>query len=520
MAKKLIGEILVGTTNIELVISNTRTLQVIESVQKNMQDGSEIYDSGTIPLPLVHRLLAALQGFRQLLTDYDVQEVRVWGSEMFAHATNAEYIADQIYQATGFTIDWLNSSQEVFYRNQAIRTFYPQFEELAADKLYIIGMSTGRLDIGYYAQNDFRYSRSVALGPVRIAEEVEDIESQIVDYPQFLRDFIASKIADFTRVLPNTATSKNLLLVGSIVLNDIFIEPRKQSSTITLEDFSKLQRKMQRMSQQAMSDEYDIEPAMVRYVLPELFLLERAFMITHAQQITLVKMSVGDGLIFADSDTKHIGDAEIITSARDISTQYRVEAKHRDQVEDFALHLFDQLKPVHQLNSRERLLLNVVSLVHDIGSFVNSHAHYLHSEDLIRGIDFHGLSTRETEVIAAVARYHSSQTPDADEYVLQRFNRAERLLIAKLTAMLRVADALDDSRGQKIQQISVSLRSDEVIITAVTSENILLESWVFQQKAKFFMDVFGIQPILKKRTSRAWVKKKNLPIQNTLKIVS
>ena len=216
----------------------------------------------------------------------------------------------------------------------------------------------------------------------------------------------------------------------------------------------------------------------------------------------MLDISVVDGLVFADAGKNSIGDTEIITAAQDIADQYRVANNHRQQVEHFALHLFDQLKAVHHLTQRDYLLLDVVCLVHDIGSFVNSHAHYLHSENLIKNIDFYGLSDNETAIIAAVARYHSSQIPVNEHYILKNFNAPERLLIAKLTALLRLADALDDSRQQKIKKITVSIKKDKVIITAHTNHNILLENWVFKQKAQFFQDVFGMLPILKKRVNR------------------
>lgn len=504
MSKNLIGEILINTTTVELVIYNTSSNNVIESVRKNMQGGSEIYDSGSIPFSVARRLSVIMQGYRQLMNDYDVQNVQVWASELFMQATNSEFIADQIKQTTGYMVKSLNNSQEVFFRNQAIRTNYPEFAKLAADQLYIIGINSGRLDIGYYANDEFKFSRSVLLGPIRIAEALEEIESQIVDYPQFLTDFIGSKIADFAQVLPQLSPSENLLVVGSEILNKFFIPGGETSKTISISEFEALKQELQHLSRQAIIDKFDLPAEIVRYVLPEVFLLEQAFKITQAQSITLISISSVDGLVFSRPDLKLPGDNEIITSAESIADQYRVEYNHRHQVETFALHIFDQLKSVHHLGNRERLLLNVVCIVHDIGNFVNSFAHYVHSAKLIQSLDFYGLSDKEQAMVAMVAQFHSTKTPVAGSYQaeVERFNKKERLLIAKLTAILRIADALDDSRSQKIRAISLSLRENEVIITATTNINILLETWTFKQKSTFFMDVFGIQPILKKRVSR------------------
>ena len=72
-------------------------------------------------------------------------------------------------------------------------------------------------------------------------------------------------------------------------------------------------------------------------------------------------------------------------------------------------------------------------------------------------------------------------------------------IVAKLAAILRLADALDDSGKQKIQKISVSLKKDSLVITASSSHNLALEKWAFNHKAKLFEEVFGIKPVLKQR---------------------
>ena len=77
----------------------------------------------------------------------------------------------------------------------------------------------------------------------------------------------------------------------------------------------------------------------------------------------------------------------------------------------------------------------------------------------------------------------------------------QRLVIAKLAAILRLADALDDSHQTKISAISVSIRRTTVTITATAQTDIELEKWTFAQKADFFTNVYGLQPILQRKGS-------------------
>ncbi|WP_054749331.1 hypothetical protein [Lacticaseibacillus thailandensis] len=70
--------------------------------------------------------------------------------------------------------------------------------------------------------------------------------------------------------------------------------------------------------------------------------------------------------------------------------------------------------------------------------------------------------------------------------------RAERVAAAKLASLLRMADALDASRRQKVQQLRVSLRGGRLGITVTSQDNVDLERWSFTSRSQFFESVFGI----------------------------
>ena len=74
--------------------------------------------------------------------------------------------------------------------------------------------------------------------------------------------------------------------------------------------------------------------------------------------------------------------------------------------------------------------------------------------------------------------------------------------VAKLAAILRLVDSLDDSRQQKISRIQLKLKNERLIIKATSSDNLVLENWSFSQKSQLFDDVFGIKPVLKEKEGR------------------
>ena len=105
-----------------------------------------------------------------------------------------------------------------------------------------------------------------------------------------------------------------------------------------------------------------------------------------------------------------------------------------------------------------------------------------------------GLSRKEREIIAYIVKFNTTEFPYYEELSRETdLDRSEYLTVAKLAAILRVANACDRSHKQKFENVKVSLKDKELIIQVDTSEDITLERGLFTEKAAFFEEVFSIR---------------------------
>ncbi|HEY5576640.1 MAG TPA: hypothetical protein VIK34_07990, partial [Clostridiaceae bacterium] len=74
---------------------------------------------------------------------------------------------------------------------------------------------------------------------------------------------------------------------------------------------------------------------------------------------------------------------------------------------------------------------------------------------------------------------------------------SSKLIVAKLSAIIRIADALDRSHKQKVMQMRVEWDNNRLIIRVETAQEMLLEEWTFEAKSEFFKIVFGVIPEIK-----------------------
>ena len=81
----------------------------------------------------------------------------------------------------------------------------------------------------------------------------------------------------------------------------------------------------------------------------------------------------------------------------------------------------------------------------------------------------------------------------------QGLDKESYLTVAKLTAILRLANSLDRSHKQKFKNIKMAVRDDKLHITMETKDSIALEKGMFEEKADFFEKVFSVRPILREQ---------------------
>lgn len=509
MTQKYFGVMTVNITGVELVIVNLKTHKSLEKVDKEINLGDDVYRNRPVQFTSVNKIVEALTGFIQILRDYDIENYQLWGSQGLSQAINADFIADQFYLHTGLEINWLSISDEAYYRNQNIALEFAKKQSSATGIVYLIGITSGNTSITRFDNGNFITSTNFSLGPVKIAEDLDSLRRSAPNSIGVLSDYIDSKLKDFDRdgqitLLPDNQETQ-VMLLGTSSLKKIVAEYTKNSNdgSLDIDTFRDLLDTLVDASDQYLMEQLMINESVIPLVLPELLLIDRIVQLTNAKTLRFSDSSVIDGVVnneeVALGFSKHDFSNQTIKMSMNLANHYNVEPIHRDIVTKFALHLFNQLKPLHRLGKREAVLLEVASILHDVGNYISVHSHYIHSEYIIRHSDIIGLSQEEKEIVAAIAKYHSVTTPSADLSHFNQISTENRRLISKLAAILRLADALDDDRQQKIKKISVSIKNHHVIISAYSNDSLAYENWIFNSKSQFFQETYGLKPILKQK---------------------
>ena len=153
--------------------------------------------------------------------------------------------------------------------------------------------------------------------------------------------------------------------------------------------------------------------------------------------------------------------------------------------------MFDELQAEHGLSRRDRLLLEVAALLHDVGLFVGPRAHHKHAQYILQASEIFGLSADDRDVIGNVARYHRRGLPQKSHVPYMALDRQDRVRVNKLAAIVRVANALDAEHQDKVRDLRIVQEEGQWVMLLDGVGDLTMERLAASSRSDLFTDVFG-----------------------------
>ena len=510
--KKTFAAIHLGSETMGMQIvefSDMSDIRVIDETNRRVALGEETFKFGRLSFQTVRDICELLRGYKRLLSEYQVTEYRLLATTAIREASNQQYIIDQIQVRTGFRVEVIDMPQEIYFKYAAIQQTLQAKKVIRREEgLLLVDISSGGLGITLWENGSIRYQQNIHLGLIRVREGFEPQERASSHFPQALTEYIHSTISPVRSALVQ-GTPRFLVITGSetgLVLKMLGRNPKdRHFERISLGDFAALFEDVRLLKVPQLIKIFSLNEAAAEMVLPTLTLYQELLSLSQVEEILVPPDRFLDGVVYlhvaevAQDPWQRALEEEVVGLARSLAVKYGYDAAHARQTEVFALQLFDKLKRSQGLSDRDRFLLRILCTLHDIGKFVSLRRHYFYSYRLIISSDILGLSEDEKEAVAIAAYSHARGVPDQADVPYHRLDMSKKAVVAKLAAILALADAMDRSYRQKIDHCVITHKGDELVISVSSRQDISLEAWTFSGKADFFADVFGLHPILERR---------------------
>lgn len=495
----------IGATGIRLLVA-----ELIES-KRNILDRSElpitigrdVFSEGVISRETLVQILKILKRFSEQLKGWGItpEKTTVIATSAFREAKNKDPILDRILSSTGFKVNVIDGIEENRLTYIAVKECLKEFPLEKEEDTIILEVSGGSTEMMLMKKGKMAGAHSLRFGSARVEKNHFSRSSE--DILRYISEFIQNTKGSLESEL-NFSDVKQFITVGS-VLNVAAVHIGKPISTflwsISRKDFEKFTDEIQKYSVDELVARFKISYSDAQTMHVSLLIYKMFIKLTKVKSIIVPETNIREGLIIdrtskSNSELKNEFNDQVIASSSNLLKKYYGDEKHAEYVRTVSLQLFNALKSETTFDDRSKLLLQVAAILHDIGIFIRLDHHNLHGEYIIKNSEIFGLSKMENTIISQIAKYHRGKKSPQDSESFQNLPRAERMTILKLTAIIRVADALDRSHSQKLNDLSFHISNDTLTIKTKNHQNISLEKVALSQKGDFFESIFGLKIIL------------------------
>jgi len=458
MSTTIFAAIDVGSSELSMKIfevSKKTGLKELEHIRHQIELGADTYKYGKIRYPLVQELCEVLRGFAAKMKEYDIHDYQAYATSAIREASNNILILDQIKLTSGIKVKILSNSEQRFLSYMAITLNEPKFPSIIEKDTALIDVGSGSTQISLFHKGYLYHTQNISIGTLRIRELLGSLEHKTDNYQNLITEYISNELITYYELFLPSTKIESAIAIGC--------NPREIILTKLLNE---------------------IKPKNT-YFIP----------------VTLC-----DGIAVELAGRKHkilptrnFSD-DIIYCARNIAKRFHCNMAHINNVEFLSIQIFDGIRKLHGLGKRERLILQLAVILHTCGDFINMNTSRENAYQIVSSSELIGLSDLEKDMVAHIVRYTTDTFPKYTQLV-NGFSKDTYLTISKLFAIFIIANALDKSHRQKLSNLKVAVKQNTLTICVNTLEDITLECGLFEKKAEFFEEVYGIKPCIRQKRS-------------------
>ena len=120
--------------------------------------------------------------------------------------------------------------------------------------------------------------------------------------------------------------------------------------------------------------------------------------------------------------------------------------------------------------------------------------HHKHSQYIIVNSELLGFNENEIRAIACIARYHRKSHPKNSHEEFMMLPKKWKIVVQKLSAILRIVDALDRTHKKLVKNIDLQTDKNKVNISVENNmKDIEIELWSLDRRKELFKEVFGLE---------------------------
>lgn len=509
---RIIAVIDIGAHAIKLHIGEIgrgRGIRKVEYLWVPVAIGKDAFDKGQVTNQTINDVVKVVKNFREVIQSYNIKRYRAVATSSLREAANADALIERVFKSTGVKIGIIEPLEEMENIYLGLRNILKKRYSLDNKNVLFFSMGGGSTQILLQSKGKIVFSETQRTGTLKISRDFDfnDRSLQFRLHP-FAVGFenAVRRYSDVHKMNGFVAVNDDVLTIIQKVFpdrltKDVYSIPRKE--------FNRFYAQVDKMTLDKMRETWQLNENVLKTTKIALLLFGLFYGMTSASRIVIPNISTTYFLLyhiaFLDRKTEEIGQDlrdNILSSAMALGRKYQFDREHALQVQRLAMLLFKKLQSAYGFKPREKILLEVAAILHDIGTFVSASDHNKQSMQLIMSSEIMGLQKKDLNIISQIARYHRKSPPKPSHSVYNELPMEDRVTVSKMAAILRIADAMDNTHSQAVEDLDVALDEEKCEIRLKIKngryEYLDIIRSAVEKKSDLFEGFFGIPVRLEK----------------------
>ena len=494
----------VGSNAIRLVVAEFKSptrYRVLERVRMPVRLGASVFQTNRIDPATLEAALEAFRSFRKTMEEHDVVVHRAVATSATREAKNRVAFLERVRAETGLDLELIKGTEEARLVALGVRTKLPLDRGISM----ILDVGGGSSEIALVGHGEILVVESHDVGTVRLLEKAESASpGKALKLTQEILKSSRFPVLDFFRrrtLARFVGTGGNIETLATLNGgNGTGKGEDRPPARLTVLRLRRLIQQLSRLTAEQRIERYDLRPDRADVIVPAGAIFEHVASRVGAREIWVPFTGLVDGVLVDVARTagaegmKQLEVSQTRNAALALLRKYDVDQKHAEHVSGLALSLFDQLKSIHKLGKRDRLLLELAALLHEVGNYIGTPGHHRHAFYIIAETPILGLTDEELLVVANLARYHRKAMPDPQHECFAQLSEDDQERVRTLAAILRVADALDHDHKQRVLTVKAKAGDSKLKLKVRARGDVTLDEWALEGKGDLFKEEFGLKP--------------------------
>ncbi len=513
----ILAEIELGTNSLHMVVVKINptlpSFTIIAREKETIRLG-DCEPKGDLKAEIMERAIACLKRFQDIAATFNAEQIVAVATSAIREAPNGRYFIKQVSDEIDLDISLISGQEE------ARRIYLGVLSAMEFDHQphIIIDIGGGSTELILGDGGEALFLSSTKVGAVRLTKEYVRTDpigrTEFLYLKAYIRGMLERAVDELSSHVKPGQTPQLLGTSGTIETLAL-IHAREKLGTepspltgyeLSLNDLKEIVNQLRKRSYSERLQIPGMSDRRAEIILAGALILQEAMIMLEIESLKVCERSLREGVIvdwmlvhgLIENRLRYAGSIRQ-RSVLKIAHKYNVDLEHSERIAAFALSLFDQThKILHNWRAEERELLWAAAILHNCGIYISHSAHHKHSYYLIRFGELLGYNETEIELIANLSRYHRKSLPKKKHEHYKILPKKYRHLVDQLSALLRLAVALDRRQIGAVAQVTCQYNSDaeefNLQLHPVHAEDdCALELWSLDLKKEAFETEYGLK---------------------------